>query len=140
MISLSTLLGGAACGLLYSSIFIAITCLALFDLYKKNDPRIISVFLNHNPSKIVFGFIVLLKPSLGLLGIAFTYFSYISRPEYASGMLGNITLIYFLTIVSIAMLIQAIQSVLFPLGKIYAISNLSLFILIYGMLLPIITR
>ena len=139
MISLSSLLGGAACGLLYSSILIAITCLAIFNLYRKNDLRIRSVFQNHRPSKIIFSFIVLIKPSLALLGIVFTYLLSITGTGYTPGIFGNINLVYFLSILSIALLIQAAQSILFPLGNIYALSNLVFFVSTYGVLLPVIT-
>ena len=140
MISLSALLGGAACGLLYASILIAITCLAIFNLYRKNDLRIRSVFQNHRPSRIIFSFIVLIKPSLAILGIAFTYLLSITETGDTPGILGSINLVYFLAILSIALLIQAVQSILFPLGKMYPLLNLVLFVSTYGVLLPIITN
>ena len=139
MISLSTLLGGAACGLLYASTLIAINCLAIFSLYRKNDPRIRSVFQIHRPSRIIFSFIVLIKPSLALLGIAFTYLLSITGTGDTPGIFGNINLVYFLAILSIALLVQAAQSILLPLGKIYPLLNLVLFVSTYGVLLPIIT-
>ena len=139
MISLSALLGGAACGLLYASILIAVNCLAIFSLYRKNDPRIRSVFQNHKPSRIIFSFIVLIKPSLALLGIAFTYLLSITGTGDTPGIFGNINLVYFLAILSIALLVQASQSILFPLGKIYPLLNLVLFVSTYGVLLPVIT-
>ena len=139
MISLSALLGGAACGLLYASILIAVNCLAIFSLYRKNDPRIRSVFQNHRPSRIIFSFIVLIKPSLALLGIAFTYLLSITGTGDTPGIFGNINLVYFLAILSIALLLQAAQSILFPLGKIYPLLNLVLFVSTYGVLLPVIT-
>ena len=136
MNSLSALIGGAACGLLYASILIAILCLALFDLYKKKDPRIKSIFDGNKPFKIVFSLIAILKPSLAILGVAFTYLLYIIEPESSTGTFMNVPLIYFLTILSMGLLIQAIQSILFPLGRVYALSNSTLFVLIYGLLLP----
>lgn len=139
MISLSALLGGAACGLLYASLLIAITCLAIFNLYRKNDLRIRSVFQSHRPSRIIFSFIVLMKPSLALLGIAFTYLLSMTGTGDIPGIFGNINLVYFLAILSVALLVQAAQSILFPLGKMYPLLNLVLFISTYGVLLPAIT-
>ena len=138
MNSLSALIAGAACGLLYASTLIAILCLAFFDLYKKKDPRIKTIFDGNKPSKIVFSLIAILKPSLAILGIAFAYLLYIIEPESSTGTFMNVPLIYFLAILSMGLLIQAIQSVLFPLAKVYALSNATLFISIYGLLLPVL--
>ena len=139
MLSLSALRGGAACGLLYASLLIAITWLAIFNLYKKNDLRIKSVFQNHRPSRIIFSFIVLIKPSLALLGIAFTYLLSMTGTGDTPDIFGHINLVYFLAILSVALLVQAAQSILFPLGKMYPLLNLALFISTYGVLLPAIT-
>ena len=140
MSDLSALLMGGACGLLYSSILITLVCVTVFNLYKNNNELVKSIFESRNPSKIVFTFIILLKPFLALMGIGFTYLLHLTRVNQGDLYLWDLTITYVLSVFAVALIIQGIQSFLLPLGKFFAMTNIALFICVYGLLIPMVAN
>ena len=78
---------GAATGLLLASFWIALFCLALFNMYGSQHPFAVNLIGKQSPSKIIFPFILLINPTCAGFGVLFAFlFTIIENASPGNGL------------------------------------------------------
>jgi hypothetical protein len=131
---------GIALGLLLASLFTSFFCLELFLLYRREDRFVRNLLQTRNPSRLIFGTIILMNPTFAGLGVLCAFvFAFLDQTRPGAG-LASPNLLYSLSLGAIVFLSTILGTLIFPTFKrLFLITGAST-ILCLGWLLPILAH
>ena len=131
---------GIALGLLLASLFISFFCLELFLMYRKGNTLVLNLLQTREPSRLIFGTIILVNPTLAGLGVFCAFvFAFFDKLRPGAG-LASPNLLYSLSLGSIVFICTIIGVIVFPSFKRLFLVTGAITILCFGWLLPILAK
>tara|TARA_B100000408_G_scaffold117565_1_gene95730 strand:- start:197 stop:613 length:417 start_codon:yes stop_codon:yes gene_type:complete len=131
---------GMALGLLLASIFISFFCLELFLLYRKGNSFLQRLRETQNPSRLIFGTIIVVNPTFAGVGVLCAFiFAFLEKNKPGS-VLATPNILYSLSLGAIVFLFTIVGTIIFPTFKrLFLITGAST-ILCLGWLLPLLAQ
>ena len=131
---------GMALGLLLASIFISFFCLELFLLYRKGNSFLQRLRETQNPSRLIFGTIIVVNPTFAGVGVLCAFiFAFLVQTKPGS-VLATPNILYSLSLGAIVFLFTIAGTIIFPIFKrLFLITGAST-ILCLGWLLPLLAQ
>ena len=131
---------GIALGLLLASIFTSFFCLELFLLYRKGNSFLQRSRQTQNPSRLIFGTIIVINPTFAGVGVLCAFiFAFLEQTKPGS-VLAIPNILYSLSLGAIVFLFTIAGTIIFPTFKrLFLITGAST-ILCLGWLLPLLAQ
>ena len=131
---------GMALGLLLASIFISFFCLELFLLYRKGNSFLQRLRETQNPSRLIFGTIIVVNPTFAGVGILCAFIFAFLEQNNPGSVLATPNILYSLSLGAIVFLFTIAGTIIFPIFKrLFLITGAST-ILCLGWLLPLLAQ
>ncbi len=133
-------IAGAAAGLVYMLVFVAVGPMTVFSLARETESRVGAFVRRVNPTTLMLGLVVLAYPMWTLLGGVLALLYRLSTQVAPGSGLGSENLVYSLTLALTALLV-AIPAAVVLHRVAFGVAIITLaFIGIYGWLLPFLVQ
>ena len=131
---------GIALGFLLASIFTSFFCLELFLLYRKGNSFLQRSRHTQNPSRLIFGTIIVANPTFAGVGVLCAFiFAFLEQTKPGS-VLATPNILYSVSLGAIVFLFTIAGTLIFPTFKrLFLITGAST-ILCLGWLLPLLAQ
>ena len=133
---MTTLVAGAASGLLMASIFVCGGVLTLFPLVRDPSPQFRAIMRNTPPGTMVIGLTVLAYPVWGIIGVVMGVLYSISVEQVPGRGLGSPNLVFTVAVVVVGVMMAAPFAVLLRRVVAGVVGITLAFIGVFGWFLP----
>ena len=133
-------IAGAAAGLMFMLVFVAVAPLMVFSLARETESRVGAFVRRVNPTTLMLGLVVLAYPTWTLLGGVLAMLYRLSTQVAPGSGLGSGNLVYSLTLALTALAVAAAASVILRRVALGVVVIAVAFMGIYGWLLPFLVN